>query len=107
VGCRPLAGRPRAQAGAGATEAPTAAPAAAPSEHQYEAPQQDFQHVVSAEQFRSMGYQVVDLIADYYSGLEQVSVKPQVQARGGAGWPPAWLQGHAAWLQAAWLAWPA
>jgi hypothetical protein len=37
--------------------------------------------VVSPDQFRQMGYQVVDMIADYYSGLDGVSVKPQVQVR--------------------------
>ena len=49
---------------------------------------EDFKHVVDVDQFRKLGYEVIDMICDYYSGLEQqVPVKSQVQVGG-------WLEGE-------------
>ncbi|GLC76482.1 hypothetical protein PLESTF_001786000 [Pleodorina starrii] len=39
----------------------------------------DFEHPVSVEEFRRMGYRMVDMICDYYSSLPQQRVRPDVQ----------------------------
>lgn len=40
----------------------------------------DYEHAVDPEEFRAMGYRVVDWIADWYGGrLERAPVKPSVR----------------------------
>lgn len=68
---------------AGAVDDATTAQAPAPPQ----LPSRDYEHAVDPEAFRTMGYQVVDWIADFYARrLETLPVKPNVQVwRGGGG----------------------
>ncbi|KAL6764535.1 aromatic-aminoacid decarboxylase [Haematococcus lacustris] len=41
---------------------------------------EDFQHPIDADEFRKLGYQVIDWIADYYKGLDtQERIRPDVK----------------------------
>ena len=47
---------------------------------------QDFKHPVGVEQFRQYGYRMVDMVCDYYSGMEDAHrVVPDVKVCRGSG----------------------
>ncbi|KAG1660227.1 hypothetical protein FOA52_005097 [Chlamydomonas sp. UWO 241] len=64
-----------------AGDASTSAPSSHVQEVYAPAPERlnDYKHAVSMEDFRTLGHEVVDWIADYYGRLEGLRVKPDVQ----------------------------